>query len=112
VNQLWRVQAYLDGNISQGNSWTAINLHARPMSVDIQGVGVTISDKVLHEDVRQRSTSAVGLDHHHLIGRDGIYVTVVYVRNVDVDAERPKCRATTPVTIYVFDEDVMCWALN
>jgi hypothetical protein len=109
---VWRDKAYLDGNVSQGDSWTAINLHARPMSIDIQGVGVAVSNKVLHEDVRQRSTSAVGLDHHHLIGRHGVDVAVVDVRNVDVDAERSKCRATTPVAIYIFHEDVVCRALN
>lgn len=104
--------AYLEGHVSQGDSWAAVNLHARPMSIDVQRVSVAVSNEVLHQDVRQRSASTVGLDHHHLIGRHGVDVAVMDVGNVDVDTERSKCRATTPVAVYIFHENVMCWALN
>lgn len=74
-------------------------------------MGIENTNKVLENDIFDRATSAIGLDHHHLIGRPGVDITIENVANISVCPKRANGRATAPVTINVLNENVMCRAL-
>jgi hypothetical protein len=69
------------------------------------------TNEVLKDCVFEGPAAAVGLDHHHLVGRPGVDITVENVADVGVCPERADGTAAAPVAVDVLDQDIVRWAL-
>lgn len=77
-----------------------------PGRVDLEGVGVAVTDEVLEARVLEDAITAVVLDHHHLVGVDGVDVAVGDVGDGGVSAEGADSTAARPVAEDVLDKNV------
>lgn len=65
-----------------------------------------MANEVLQEDILRVSTSTIGFDHQHLVGMDGVHISISHVRDCHTRAQRTECRSSTPVTVDVLNENV------
>lgn len=87
-------------------------LHGGPVLLYVQAVGVGVADKVLKGAVADGAGTAVGLDHHHLVGVGGVDVAVDDLGDGDVGTEGAEGGTAGPVAVDVLDEDVLAGGLD
>lgn len=69
------------------------------------------TNEVLKDCILECPAAAVGLDHHHLVGRPGVDITVENVADIGVCPERADGTAAAPVTVDIFNQDIVRRAL-
>lgn len=69
------------------------------------------ADEVLKHCVLECPVAAVGFDHHHLVGRPGVDITIENIADIGVCPEGADGTATAPVTVDVLNQDIVRWAL-
>ena len=74
--------------------------------VYVETVRVLMADEVLEYDILDVAVSAIGLDHHFLVGVLRVDVRVGDGRNGRACAERTDRTASTPIAVYVLNEVV------
>ena len=70
-----------------------------------------MTDEVFEDAVRYGTGSSVRLDHEHLVRLPGVDIAVGDFRDGGVCTERANGAASTPVAIYVLDEEVVAGIL-
>lgn len=63
--------------------------------------------KILEDAVRNRTGAPIRFDHEHLIRLPGVDIAVGNFSNARVRPEGANGTASTPVAIYIFDEEVI-----
>lgn len=73
------------------------------MLINVEGVSIAITNKILQEHILHVSTSTIGLDHHHLVRMHGVDIPIDNVGDIDILSKGTKRRSTTPITVDVLD---------
>ena len=69
-------ETYVELYVLVEDAVTGDGVHARPVCVEVEGVGVTVPDKVLERYAGDCAVAAIGLEHEHLVGLPGVDVAV------------------------------------
>lgn len=70
-----------------------------------------LTDEIFKDCIGNRSTSAIALDHVHLVGLPGVDVAIHNIADVRVRSQRPHTAPTAPIAIDILNENVLCGAL-
>lgn len=76
-------EADLESYIVEFDAIARLQLQWGPVLINVEGICIAVSDEVLHQHVRHVSAAAIGFDHHHLVGVDGVDVSVVDIGDID-----------------------------
>jgi len=94
-------------DVGELDTVTSYGGHGRPVLVNVERVGVAVTDEVLERDAADCTRTAVGLDHEHVVAGPGVDIAVYYVGNGSIGPKTAEGASTGPVAVDVFNQNVL-----